>query len=105
MGDSTYSSTVGSNGEATITFTPTKNRPWNLLQVSTEMIDAPAGATAELRKNGSLVTRLLPNDVADSDPPVPAVPGDRLQVKWAGGTSGGVVSLYIIYKEIEWDEL
>jgi hypothetical protein len=104
MADDQYSSVVAADGTATITFTPTKNKPWNLQQVSTEMPDAPAGATAELRKNGNLITVMLASDVADSDPPVPVAPGDRMAVNWFGGTPGGTVSLYIIYTEIVWEQ-
>jgi hypothetical protein len=105
MSDDQYSSTVLADGTATIRFTPTKNRPWKLQQVSTEMRNAPSGAISELRKNGNLITRMVATDVADSDPPVPVVPGDRMEVNWTGGTPGGVVNVYIIYDEVTWEEL
>lgn len=105
MADDQFSSRVAANGTATITFTPTKNRPWKLQQVSTEYRNAPSGCTAELRKNGNLITVMIGSDVADSDPPVPVVPGDRMQVNWFGGTSGDLVNLYIIYDEVAWEDL
>jgi hypothetical protein len=105
VADAQYSSSVASDGTATVTFTPTKNRPWQLLQVSIEMPNAPAGAIAELRKNGNLITVMLATDVADSDPPVPVAPGDRMAVNWTGGTAGGLVSVYVIYVETEWQNV
>ena len=105
MADDQFSSTVANDGTATITFTPTKNLPWLLQQVSIEMVDAPSGAVAELRKNGNLITKMIASDVADSDPPVPVAPGDRMQVLWFGGTPGGVVSAYIIYDTVGWERV
>jgi hypothetical protein len=105
LSDDQFSSIVAADGTATIRFTPTKNRPWKLQQVSTEMRDAPSGAVAELRKNGNLITVMVASDVADSDPPVPVVPGDRMEVNWTGGTPGGGVSIYIIYDEVDWEDL
>jgi hypothetical protein len=105
VADEQYSATVGANGLASIRFTPTKSRPWLLQQVSTEMRDAPSGATSELRKNGNLITVMLASDVADSDPPVPVAPGDRMEINWFGGTPGGTVAAYIIYTEVGWEHI
>jgi hypothetical protein len=105
MSDDQFSGNVQADGTAMIRFTPTKNTPWKLEQVSIEMVDAPSGATAELRKNGNLITRMIASDVADSDPPVPVVPGDRVEVTWAGGTPGALVNVYIIYSEVRWEDL
>jgi len=102
LADDQFSTTVRADGTATVRFTPTKNRPWQLRQVSTEMANAPSGATAELRKNGNLITVMLPSDVADSDPPVPVSPGERMEVNWFGGTPGAVANVYIIYMEVDW---
>lgn len=105
MSDDQFSGLIRADGTATIHFTPTKNRPWKLEQVSTEYRNSPSGTTAELRKNGNLITVMIASDVADSDPPVPVVPGDRMEVNWAGGTPGDVVSVYIIYREVAWEDL
>lgn len=105
MPDDQYSSAVRADGTALIRFTPTKDKPWQLQQVSIEMRDAPSGAVAELRKNGNLITVMVASDVADSDPPIPVVPGDRMEVTWRGGTVGAPVSVYIIYQEVKWEEL
>lgn len=102
MPDRDLSTRIGSNGEATITFTPTKNVPWNVTQVSTEYNNSPSGCSAELRKNGALVTVMIPTDVADREPPVFLRPGDRLVVKWMGGTSGNPVSALFFYDETDY---
>lgn len=102
MADDQYSTRVAADGTATIQFTPTKNKPWLLQQVSIEMANAPSGAIAELRKGGNLITVMLASDVADSDPPVPVSPGERVEVNWTGGTPGAVASVYIIYLETDW---
>lgn len=105
MPDDQFSSRVAADGTATIRFTPTKNQPWKLQQVSTEMNNAPSGATAELRKNGNLISVMIASDVVDSEPPVPVVPGDRMEINWFGGTPGEEVAAYIIYREVKWEEL
>jgi hypothetical protein len=105
MPDDQFSSVVRSDGTAIITFTPTKNLPWLLKQTSIEMRNAPSGAVAELRKNDNLITPMVATDTADSDPPVPVVPGDRITVTWTGGTPGRPVSVYIIYQEVRWEML
>jgi hypothetical protein len=97
--DRDFSTIVGSNGQASVTLTPTKNVPWIVTQVSTEYRNSPSGSSAELRKNGSLVTAMIPTDVADSDPPVFLRPGDRLVVTWFGGTAGNPVSAIFFYEE------
>lgn len=99
MPDRDFSSTIASNGQGSVTLTPTKNVPWIVTQVSTEYRNAPSGTTAELRKNGSLITVMLATDVADSDPPVFLRPGDRLVVTWFSGTPGSTVSALFIYNE------
>lgn len=99
MPDRDFSTTIASNGQGSITLTPTKNLPWIVTQVSTEYASAPSGCSAELRKNGSLITKMIATDVADSDPPVFLRPGDRLVVTWFGGTVGQTVSALFIYEE------
>ena len=97
--DRDFSTLVGSNGEASVTLTPTKNVPWIVTQVSTEYRNAPSGCVANLRKNSALITVMLATDVADSDPPVFLRPGDRLVVNWTGGTVGNSVSALFFYEE------
>jgi hypothetical protein len=97
--DRDFSTIVESNGQGSITLTPTKNNPWIVTQVTTEYQNYPSGATAELRKNGALITVMFPTDVADSDPPVFLRPGDRLVVTWFNGTPGDTTSALFIYEE------
>jgi hypothetical protein len=102
VADDQFSTRVAANGTATVTFTPTKNLPWLLQQVSIEHANAPSGCTAELRKNGNLITVMLATDVADSDPPIPVAPGDRMQVNWFNATPNASVAVYIIYQTVDW---
>lgn len=97
--DRDFSTLIASNGQGSVTLTPTKNRPWIVTQVSTEYRNSPSGSYAELRKNNALVTVMIPTDVADSDPPVFLRVGDRLVVTWFGGTSGNPVSALFFYEE------
>lgn len=97
--DRDFSTRIGTNGEGSITLTPTKNVPWVVTQVSTEYRNSPSGCTAQLRKNNALITVMIPTDVADSDPPVFLRPGDRLVITWFGGTSGDSVSALFLYEE------
>jgi hypothetical protein len=105
MPDDQFSGNIGADGTGTITFTPTKNLPWLLQQVSIEYQLYPSGAVAELRKNGNLITVMIASDVADSDPPIPVAPGDRMEVTWFNGTPGDTVSVYIIYQQVEWSAI
>lgn len=105
MPDDQFATRVPASGIATIQFSPTKSLPWKLEQVSIEHRNAPSGCIAALRKNGNLITVLVASDVADSDPPIPVVPGDRVTVEWTGATPNAVVSVYIIYREVKWEDL
>lgn len=105
MADDQYSARVSAGGSGSIKFTPTKNLPWLLKQVSIEHPNAPSGCTAELRKNGNLITVMLATDVADSDPPIPVAPGDRMEINWFNATPNGTVSAYIIYDTVGWEQI
>jgi hypothetical protein len=105
MADDQYSAVIKANGTGLISFTPTKNQPWLLRQVSIEYRNAPSGCTAELRKNGNLITVMLATDVSDSEPPVPVAPGDRMEITWTGGTPGNPVAAYIIYDTVTWADI
>lgn len=99
--DTALSVTVGSNGKATATIkTRTKLQTWSISQVSVELPTAPIGATCALRKNGVLVTPMIPTaDVAGGDPPVILRPGETLTVEWAGCTPGATGTVYCIYDD------
>jgi len=102
MPDRDLSTRIGADGTAALVFTPTKNVPWNVTQVSIEYRNAPSGCVAELRKNNALVTVMIATDVADREPPVFLRPGDRLVASWTGGTSGDTVSALFFYEETEY---
>ncbi len=90
-GEATYSA-VASGGTATIEIRTTTNRDWTVSQISIEMATVTAGITCEMRKNGTLVTLLIPNgDSAGGDPPILLRPGDVITVTWRGGVATGIV--------------
>ncbi len=95
------STTVAADGTAVIRIRPGGLYPWNVTQVTAENKDAPAGATCSLRRNGFLVTPLVPNgDAGAGDPPVPIDPQDDLTVEWAGCTPGQLVRALIFFDQI-----
>jgi hypothetical protein len=93
--------TVGVAGTATARIqTKTKFQTWTVSQVSVEMATAPLGATCDVRKDGILITPLIPTgDAASGDPPVTLRPGQTLTVNFAGCTPGSVGSVYLIYDD------
>lgn len=93
---------VGAGGQATITVrVPNGIDTWTITQVSAELPSAPAGSTCELRKNGNLVTLLIPTgDVAAGDPPVVLRPTDPgITVTWGGCTPGTVARALVFYDD------
>jgi len=89
---------VGADGKATATIKPNAVHKWSVSQVSVELPGAPVGATCAIRRNGLLVTPVIPTgDVASGEPPVEIGPGDRLTVEWAGCTPGQTGSVLVIY--------
>lgn len=100
--DQFYVGTVSAAGTLVLTITP-GFKPWLVQQISTEMLGAPAGATAFLRKRGLLVTPLIPAaDVAAGDPPVALYPGEPLTVEWAGCTPGEQGTATVIYQQVDY---
>jgi hypothetical protein len=93
--------TVGGDGTATARVqTKTKFQTWTISQVSVEMATAPLGATCDVRKDGALITPLIPTgDAASGDPPVTLRPGQTLTVAFAGCTPGSVGGVYLIYDD------
>jgi len=85
-------------GNCEITFKIPGQVAWEVSQITIEMPDAPFGAVASLRVNGSLVTPLVPNgDAAAGDPPLPVYPGDSVEIAWTGvapGTQGKALLIY-----------
>jgi hypothetical protein len=81
------------------------NRPWLLSQVSIEMVDAPAGASCTLRKNGAFVSAMIaPGDAAGGDPPLTLHPGDTVTVEWTGLTPGSQGVVFVVYNQLTYGE-
>lgn len=79
--------------------------PWRVTQVSIEVDGdgAPAGATCTLRKNGRIITPLVPDvDAAGGDPPVPLRTNDVLTVEWVNLDPGQRGTVNYFYDEIPW---
>lgn len=97
--DQPYSTTVGSDGRATIKVRPPSLVPWIVQQVSVEMAAAPVGATCVLRKNGTFITPLIPTGDAADGTPVDISQSDTLTIEWSGCTPGEAGTALIIYDE------
>lgn len=103
MADETRTGVV-SSGALTITIRTTRQQRWRITQLTNEMTSPPAGAACNLRKNGYLVTPLLPNrDAATGDPPVELLPADVLTVEWTGVTNGTLGKVYYVYENVPYD--
>lgn len=102
IGDRVYTATVGAAGTATVTIsTGSRTRFWSLQQISIELASAPVGATANIRKNGVLISAMIPTgDAAGGDPPIPLNPQDSVTVNWAGCTPGTVGRVYVVFDEV-----
>lgn len=62
---------------------------WNITQISTECSAAPVAARCVIRKNGAIVSKMLPaGDVASGEPSIPLLPGEVMTVGWTGVTVG-----------------
>lgn len=88
------------NGDLTIVVRAQARQRWTVNQVSIECDDAPGGAICNLRKNGKLVSPLVPNgDAAGGDPPVKIAGSDQLTIEWTGLDPGDVGQVLIIYDD------
>lgn len=100
--DQAFTARVAANGRASVSFKPPTSRSnYIVQQVSVEYATAPIGCTCDVRKNGRLISPLIPTgDSAAGDPPVPLGGGsDIMTVNFAGGTPGDIVNVYIIYDD------
>jgi hypothetical protein len=100
--DQPFTAVVNASGRAVVTFKPPTTRSnYSVQQVSVEYATAPIGCTCDIRKNGRLISPVIPTgDSAAGDPPVPLGGGsDILTVNFAGGTPGDIVNVYIIYDD------
>lgn len=101
--DDTKQDTVDAAGNLTIEIRPSQSfMTWIIYQVTTEMPDAPIGATSAIRKRGALITPMLPTgDVGGGDPPVTLRAGESLTVEWEGATPGDVATVWYSYGQID----
>jgi hypothetical protein len=95
------SAVVNGSGVATITVTVTGGiQTWTIQQISVEEPTAPAGATCVIRKNGNLITPIIPTgDTAAGDPPIILRPSDTLTIVWTGCTSGRVAKAFVMFDD------
>lgn len=95
----TLSAITNAAGICTITFTSTTQEPWEVSQITVEMPTAPVGAACFLRVNDALVSPLIATgDAAAGDPPLPVLPGDRVEIQWTGATPGAQGKALLIYR-------
>lgn len=104
QGNFTDTVAVGGDGRCTVTIRPTNSVVWTVSQVTVEMLPQPAddsipsGLDCNLRKNGYLVTPMVPNgDAAGGDPAIQLLPSDVLTVEWTGGAPGHLGRVMAIY--------
>lgn len=92
---------VGTASATSLTLTVKTERlqTWEIAQVAIECEAAPTGAACAMRKNGRLVSPMIPNmDVAGGDPPITIRPADELTVTWDGLVGGEQASLTYFYR-------
>jgi hypothetical protein len=90
---------VDAAGECVVSFRTAGQVAWEVSQITIEMPGAPAGSTAALRVNDTLITPLIPNgDAAAGDPPLPVYPGDVVSIEWSGATPLDQGKVLVIYR-------
>lgn len=101
IADDPFTAIVAASGIATVTFgLPTSRNVYSVQQVSVDYATAPIGCTCEIRKNGSLISPMIPTgDAASGDPPIVLRGSDTMTVRFFGGTPGDTVNVFIIYDD------
>ncbi|GAA4699731.1 hypothetical protein [Phytohabitans rumicis] len=98
--DRRYSATANAAGAATVTIRPPSSAGWTVTQVSIEMDTEATGVLCNLRKNGFLISPLVPqSDAAGGDPPVELQASDEMTVEWTGANAGDAGRVLIFYTE------
>jgi hypothetical protein len=100
--DQPFTAVVTAAGTAVVTFKPpTSRNNYSVQQVTVEYTTAPIGCTCDVRKNGRLISPMIPTgDAAGGDPPIPLSGGsDKMTINFAHGTPGDIVSVFIIYDD------
>ena len=100
MADDTKSAVAtGAAGaaKATVTIQTVKQQQWSITQISIEMPTASAGVSCVMRKNGYLVTPMIPYGDAADGTPLPVLSSDIVTIEWAGANPGDLGRVYYIY--------
>jgi hypothetical protein len=100
--DQPFTAIAAASGVAVVTFKPPTQRAYYLVQqVSVEYATAPNGCICDVRKNGRLITPMIPTgDAASGDPPIPLSGGsDIMTVTFQNCTPGDIVNVFIIYDD------
>lgn len=99
--ETVLSVTVAADGTARATLSPdSRFQRWMVGQVSVEMSTAPVGATCTIRKDGALISPLIPTgDAASGDPAIPLRQGQTLTVEFVGCVPGDVGTVYVLYDD------
>lgn len=97
---------VNATGDLTVSFMCPLDQQWSVTQVSFEMLTAPSGSTATLRKQNVLIAPAFSARKAaiGGDPPVPLRPGETISIVWDGCTSGDIGLVYILYDKYVFTE-
>lgn len=93
--------TVGASGELTVTFTCPLNQSWDVTQITLEMPNASASATAEIRRGTAPVAPSPDARYASAagEPPIPVRAGQSISVLWHTAAVGAVGRVFIIYEK------
>lgn len=93
----TASGTADASGNLTLTYQPRSAGLVRVTQVTAEM-PTGAGAICSVRRNGALVSPMVPTgDAAAGDPPIWLWPGDELTAQWAGAPAGATGSMVVFF--------
>jgi len=88
------------SGELSLAFRTRGSDTYRVTQVTAEVSPRAggAGAVCSVRRNGALISPLVPTgDAAAGDPPVWVGPGDELTIEWTGLASGTIGKMVVIY--------
>lgn len=98
--DFPQSGIVTAGGTLVLSWKPQGRQNWLVQQVSVNMPAPPAGATCTLKKNGNVITPLVPGqDAAGGDPPILQRTYDRMSVEWTGCTPGATGQIFVVYDD------
>ncbi len=99
--DDPYTARVLANGTATVRFKTSNTRQrFTVQQVTVEYPTAPLGCVCSIRKNGNLVSPMIPTgDAASGDPPIVLSQNDIMTVVFSSATPNDTVSVFIIYDD------